>query len=352
MTLPRVPPRDQAARDAALTALLDGASWGGARRGMLAGDASFRRYDRLEKTDGSRAVLMDAPPPMEDTRPFLAIARHLAGLGFSVPMILAEDVEHGFLLLEDLGDDTYTRLLADGADEEALYALAVDALARLHALAREQVLSIDVPPYDDGRFRAEVTLLTRWYCPGVGLDLSDAVVEDYIRIWDDLYPVARTVPETLVLRDFHVDNLLLLPGREGVSACGLLDFQDALRGPVTYDLMSLLEDARRDIESDLIARMKARYLAHAPDLDRKAFAASWAVLAAQRHAKVLGVFARLDARDGKPHYLGHIPRLWRLMESALTHPVLGPLADWFDRHVPPTARVIPSSRSGAVHPAP
>jgi aminoglycoside/choline kinase family phosphotransferase len=335
-----------------LATLLEAAGWGKARRGLLAGDASFRRYDRLEMADGSRAVLMDAPPPVEDTRPFLAIARHLAALGFSVPTILAEDVEHGFLLLEDLGDDTYTRLLGRGADEEALYALAVDTLARLHRLPREQVLAVSVPPYDDQHYNDEVALLTTWYCPGAGLTLSDAAVVDYLRIWEALYPVARSVPETLVLRDFHVDNLLLLPGREGEAACGLLDFQDALRGPVTYDLMSLLEDARRDIDSDRIARMKARYLAQMPHVDREAFTASWAVLAAQRHAKVLGIFTRLDARDGKPHYLGHIPRLWRLMEGALAHPVLKPLADWFAQHVPSSARVIPPSRLGAVQPAP
>jgi aminoglycoside/choline kinase family phosphotransferase len=334
--------------------LLDTAGWGEADRRLLAGDASFRRYDRLEKADGARAVLMDAPPPMEDVRPFLSIARHLSALGLSAPAILAEDVAHGFLVLEDLGDDTYTRLLARGHDEEALYALAVDTLARLHRLSGDAGPPAGLPPYDDARLMAEAMLLPDWYMPAVGLSPDAAAVEDYKALWAALFPLARAVPDTLVLRDFHVDNLLLLPDRPGVEACGLLDFQDAVLGPVTYDPMSLLEDARRDIDSGLIARMKDRYLDQVPALDRAAFAASWAVLAAQRHAKVIGIFTRLDARDGKSHYLAHIARLWRLLEEALRHPALAPLAAWFDRHVPSAARLVPppAPRAPASSPEP
>lgn len=330
-------------REGVIEAFLARHGWGSARRGRLAGDASFRHYDRIAEGE-RRAVLMDAPPPKEDVRPFVAIARHLQALGYSAPRLLAVDEEAGLLLLEDFGDATYTRLLAGGADEEALYQLAVDVLADLHG--RDGAIPAGLPPYDDQRLLAEASLLVDWYVPAVAQPLSAAARAEYEAIWQGLFPLARAVPETLVLRDFHVDNLMLLD-RPGLAACGLLDFQDAVAGPVTYDLMSLLEDARRDIDAELIARMRERYLAAFPNLDRDAFAASWAVLAAQRHAKVIGIFTRLCRRDGKPHYLVHIPRVWRLLEQALAHPALHPLASWLDRHVPRERRVVPASRSAA-----
>lgn len=315
------------------------AGWGAAQRGRLAGDASFRHYDRLED-NGRRAVLMDAPPPKEDVRPFVRIARHLESLGYSAPRLLATDEVNGLLLLEDLGDETYTRQLAKGADEEQLYALAMDVLADLHG--RADAIPAALPPYDDERLLTEACLLTDWYMPAVlGCDTQAQAREEYARLWQDLFPLARAVPDTLVLRDFHVDNLMLLP-RADLQACGLLDFQDAVSGPLTYDAMSLLEDARRDIDPALIARMKERYLARLPHLDRAAFDASWAILAAQRHAKVIGIFTRLCKRDGKPVYLCHIPRVWRLLEQACAHPALSGLKAWLDKHIPAEQRVVPA----------
>ena len=329
-------------RDAEIAAFLAAQGLADADRRVLAGDASFRRYDRLTRADGSTLVLMDAPPAHEDVRPFVRVAGHLARLGLSAPKVLARDEAHGFLLLEDLGDATYTRLLADGADEEALYTLAVDALIALHKHSGTVAVPEGTPPYDDERLEAEATLLTDWYYPAVvGTALWEIDRADYVERWERLFPVARAVPETLVLRDFHVDNLMLLDGRDGVARCGLLDFQDAVAGPVTYDLMSLLEDARRDIDPGLVARMTERYLSAFPEIDREAFAASWAVLAAQRHAKVIGIFTRLAKRDGKPGYLEHIPRVWRLLERAVEHPALGPLADWLDAFFPPDQRRSP-----------
>jgi N-acetylmuramate 1-kinase len=326
-------------REALIQAFLHDAGWGAARRGRLAGDASFRHYDRLEQ-GGTRAVLMDAPPPKEDVRPFVHVARHLAGLGYSAPRLLAVDEANGLLLLEDLGDDTYARMLAAGHDEEALYALAMDVLADLHG--RAGAIPPGLPPYDDERLLAEAALLIDWYMPAVlGRDVSPEARGDYARLWRGLFPLARSVPDTMVLRDFHVDNLMLLP-RPGLTACGLLDFQDAVAGPLSYDPMSLLEDARRDIDAGLITRMKDRYLARLPGIDADAFAASWAVLAAQRHAKVIGIFTRLCKRDGKAGYLIHIPRVWRLLEAALAHPELAGLKDWFDRHIPANERKVPS----------
>ena len=326
-------------RQALIAAFLDRAGWGAARRWRLAGDASFRHYDRVE-LDGRRAVLMDAPPPREDVRPFVAIARHLTSLGYAAPALLAVDEALGLLLLEDLGDDTYTRRLAEGDDEEALYALAIDLLADLHR--RPEALACRPPPYDDERLLAEAALLTDWYLPAItGKDTDPAARADYLALWRQAFTVARRVPDTLVLRDFHVDNLMLLP-RPGLAACGLLDFQDAVAGPLTYDPMSLLEDARRDIDPALVARMTRRYLAAMPGLDPDSFAASWAVLAAQRHAKVIGIFTRLCRRDGKPLYLVHIPRVWRLLEAALAHPDLAALKHWFDRVLPAPDRGVPS----------
>ncbi|MQX37537.1 aminoglycoside phosphotransferase family protein [Roseospira navarrensis] len=330
-------------RNTARTAFLTLAGWGDAARTLLAGDASFRTYDRLAGPRG-RAVLMDAPPPQEDVRPFVRVARHLTALGYSAPSILAEDPAHGFLLLEDLGDTTFTRCLAEGADEPGLYTLAVDLLTHLHGQPTDTVLPPDlVPPYDDTRLLAEARLLTDWYMPAVLGGAPDAAaLDDYEARWRAVFPVARAVPDTLVLRDFHVDNLLVLDDRTGVARCGLLDFQDAVAGPVTYDLVSLLEDARRDIDPDLVAAMRARYHGARPDLDLAAFDASWAVLAAQRHAKVIGVFTRLARRDGKPHYLPHIARVWRLLDAALAHPALAEVRAWIDDHIPPERRLIPT----------
>ncbi|MBI3444922.1 MAG: phosphotransferase [Magnetospirillum sp.] len=326
-------------REGLIQSFLDQAGWGAATRGRLAGDASFRHYDRLN-LDGNPAVLMDAPPPKEDVRPFVRIARHLKALGLSAPDLLAVDEENGLLLLEDLGDGTYTRLLAAGHDEEALYALATDLLAEMNS--RPDAVPGGVPPYDDERLLTEACLLTDWYMPAVlGAEIDAAARAEYVEIWTRLFPVARMVPDTLVLRDFHVDNLMLLE-RPGLAACGLLDFQDAVIGPATYDLMSLLEDARRDIDVVLIERMKGRWLQRFPGLDRAVFEASWAVMAAQRHAKVIGIFTRLCKRDGKPVYLGHIPRVWRLLEAALRHPVMAELARWLDRHLPRDKRGVPS----------
>jgi aminoglycoside/choline kinase family phosphotransferase len=323
-----------------IAAFLAAAGWGKAARRTLAGDASFRRYDRLEAPP-FRAVLMDAPPPQEDVRPFLAVARLLRGLGFSAPGILAEDIEAGLLLLEDFGDATYTRLLAGGAAEAPLYALAVDLLIALH-----RDFAVDpatpVPPYDDARLLTEAALLVDWFLPAVtGRPTAPALRQDYLDLWRGLLPVARAVPQSLVLRDYHVDNLMLLEGRDGIAACGLLDFQDAVIGPVTYDLVSLLEDARRDVPADLAAAMRARYLAAFPALDRAAFAASYAAMGAQRNCKIVGIFTRLWKRDGKPQYLPHIPRVWRLIEGDLAHPALAPVRAWLDRHIPPSLRSPP-----------
>ena len=321
-----------------IEAFLTDAGWAGAARHRLAGDASFRRYERITGPRG-RAMLMDAPPPKEDVRPFLAVAAHLRALGYSAPAVLAEDRAAGLLLLEDFGDDTFTRLLAAGADETSLYALAVDVLIDLHRHPRATAIAL--PPYDQERLLAEAALLTDWYLPAIGAPVSSAAREDYLARWRAAFRVFADTLPTLVLRDYHVDNLMQLGGRAGVAACGLLDFQDAVLGSPAYDLVSLLEDARRDVTPSIVAAMQARYAAAFPRFDRDRFMAAYAVLGAQRNAKIVGIFTRLMVRDGKPHYLAHIPRVWRLLEGDLAHPVLADMRAWFDRHVPRTGRVMP-----------
>ncbi len=336
-------PGSMSDRQGEIERFLSRAGYGAGRRSMLAGDASFRRYERLD-LGGTSVVLMDAPPP-ETVRPFVAVAGVLRGLGFSAPATLAADAQKGLLLLEDLGDLTYTRILdgspaAEGApDEAALYALAVDVLIDLHRRPLSSFAAADLAPYDDARLLDEALLLTDWYLPALrGVPIPAAERAAYVDLWRTVLPLARGVADTLVLRDYHVDNLMWLRGRAGLAACGLLDFQDAVIGPVTYDLVSLLEDARRDIAPALAASMQARYLAAFPALDRAAFAASAAVLAAQRNCKIIGIFTRLWRRDGKTQYLRHIPRVFGLLERDVAHPALAPLADWLDRAVPPPLR--------------
>jgi N-acetylmuramate 1-kinase len=287
---------------------------------------------------------MDAPPPQEDVGRYVFMARLLRRLGFSAPEVFAEDRGEGFLLLEDFGDDTYTRLLDRGFDEATLYELAVDTLVALQHAVRPSHVS-ELPPYDMARLLTEVSLLADWYRPAVsGGPLEAEARAEYLASWQAVLPLAEVFPPTLVLRDYHIDNLMLLADRPGVSGCGLLDFQDAVCGQPSYDLVSLLEDARRDVPGSLQQAMTERYCAAFPRIDRLAFMRSAAILAAQRNCKILGLFTRLWKRDGKPQYLAHIPRVWRLLEQELEHPALAPVAQWLDRHLPPETRRRPDLR--------
>jgi len=341
------PPPLTSLRQQAMAAFLDAGGWSGAAPAALAGDASFRSYYRLRRGRES-VVVMDAPPPQEDVGAYVTVAAILRGLGVSAPVVLAEDRAQGFLLIEDFGDDTYTRLLRRGADEPALYRLAVDVLAAVQHAATAANLTA-LPPYDDARLLAEAVLLVDWYLPAVrGETPSAALREEYLALWRAVLPLARDpFRPTLVLRDFHIDNLMLLADRAGVQRCGLLDFQDAVVGPPAYDLVSLLGDARRDVTNGLRREMTARYLAAFPAFDPADFQRSAAILAAQRNCKILGIFTRLWKRDGKPAYLRHIPRLWRLVERDVRHPALCDLARWLERHLPPAARRIPEPRGTA-----
>jgi aminoglycoside/choline kinase family phosphotransferase len=328
-------------RDALIADFLAANGWGEAARAPLAMDASFRRYERLV-SGPRRAILMDAPPPQEDVRPFIAVQKLLRDMALTPPEIYAGRIEHGLLLLEDFGDGTYTRLLAAGEPEEPLYALAVDVLIALHRRFLPE-FAPNLPPYDEARLLDEAVRFVDWYLRLVTGKEAAApdLRRDYLERWRAVLPLARRAPATLVLRDYHVDNLMRLDGRDGIAACGLLDFQDAVLGPATYDLMSLLEDERRDVAPPLRRQMIQRYLDAFPALDRDAFAISFAAMGAQRHAKNIGQFARLSLRDGKPQYLKHIPRMWRLLAEDLAHPALAPVREWFDARVPPEWRRVP-----------
>ena len=222
---------DRAARDILIRDFLAANGWGAADRGLLAGDASFRRYDRL-KLNGKPAVLMDAPPPMENVAPFVKIGRLLHSLGFSAPEILAVDQANGFVLLEDLGDDTYTRLLNAGREEAPLYGLAVDTLIELHRRLPADALAA-LPEFDDARALREVSLILDWYWPAIhGAPIAEDLRHGFDAAWRQVLPKRHAVSDSMALFDFHVDNMLLLPDRPGVKACGLLDFQDADRKSV------------------------------------------------------------------------------------------------------------------------
>ena len=307
----------------------------------IAGDASFRRYFRISHGD-ENAILMDAPPEHEDVRPFVQIAKHLQALGFSAPEILGENPVEGFLLLEDFGDNTFTALLKGGVKAGELYELATDTLMALHQMTGEKTAPNWLAPYDDEKLLAETALFPDWFMPAVGLDgLSGQARAAHDKAWLDAFAVVHKGPRTLVLRDYHVDNLLRLDGRDGVKACGLLDFQDAVAGHPAYDLMSLLEDARLDVAPELQQAMTTRYHDAMQTKNRETFDAAYAILGASRHAKVIGIFTRLYVRDAKEGYLDHISRVWRLLEASLQHPALAQVKTWFDKHVPQDKRMRP-----------
>lgn len=314
-----------------LAEFLTQAGWADAEVHPLPGDASFRRYFRLAR-GGTSAMLMHAPPPHEDPAPFLHVAHWLNGHAMRAPAILAEDAGAGWVLTEDFGNDRMRDWLdANPAEERAAYEAAVDALAALHRLPPGPFASYDMAVY-----QRETALLTDWYCPAQGVDVDTA---GYAQAWEKvLVPVlARQTPGVTVLRDYHAENIMLLGGKASAPQ-GLIDFQDALVGHPAYDLVSLLQDARRDVDVHLETAMLLHYSQAIGGADDD-FLADYATLGAQRNAKIVGIFTRLNARDGKPRYLAMIPRVWAALERDLAHPALGPVAEWFDANIPANLRV-------------
>jgi len=299
------------------------AGWGGAEVEPLVGDASFRRYFRIRRGEKS-AMLMDAPPPNEDPAPFLRSAKWLDANGMRAPHILAEDATRGLVLLEDFGDVRMREYVdAWPDDQQAVYRAAIDTLVDLHRLPPGPFLD-----YSLSEYLREARLLTEWYCPAQSVHVDAA---SYTSAWEQVLSqlLPRQRPGVCVLRDYHAENIMLLGS---TKKQGLLDFQDALNGHKAYDLVSLLQDARRDVSAELEAEMFDYYVEQTGvGAD---FLADYAVLGAQRNAKIVGIFVRLWKRDGKPKYLDYIPRVWALLERDLSHPALEPVAQWFDANIP------------------
>lgn len=338
----------EAARTRALEGLLAATGWADARRSPLAGDASFRSYQRLER-QGASAVLMNAPPGRERLEPFVRVAQLLTGVGLSAPRLLGADIAAGWLLLEDLGDQTFSRVLARGGEdtEAALYGLAVDTLAALHQRVSPQGLAA-LPAFDPPRALREAALLLDWYWPALhGGAAPEAVRSAFEAAWRAVFARCPVEGGSIALFDFHVDNLLLLE-REGIAACGLLDFQDAVRAPPAFDLVSLLEDVRRTVAPALARAMIERYLDARAEagIEREQFLTQYAVLGAQRNTRIAGTFARLLVRDAKPGYQRFMPRVWALIGQDLGHPALAPVAEWYARHLPPESRRILGEPAG------
>ena len=311
-----------------LDAFLAASGWSGAIAEPLAGDASFRRYFRIRRGDKT-AMLMDAPPPHEDPGPFLRVAKWLDANGMRAPHILAENQARGLVLLEDFGEARMRDYLDQWPDDErGVYSTAVDALVELHRLPPGPFLD-----YSLSEYLREVRLFTEWYCTAQNLYIdADGFTAAWEAVLGQLLPRQR--PGVAVLRDYHAENIMLLGA---LHKQGLLDFQDALNGHAAYDLVSLLQDARRDVLPELEAEMFNRYVA-ATGISAEEFLADYARLGAQRNVKIVGIFVRLWRRDGKPRYLDLIPRVWELMERDLGHAALAPVAAWFDANIPAELR--------------
>lgn len=355
-------------RERALVHFLASVGQADAARSHLAGDASHRRYERLVLPDGRHTVLMDDPTDPADTRlgdgqksygeiahlsfdmrAFVAIGNRLRAEGLSAPEVLAHDFEKGFLLIEDLGDDLFATLINEDTDpltrEAALYGRATDALLHHHGHDQPRALPLpgggayDLPSYDPAALQIEADLLLDWYAPAqLGKALDEGARQSFRDIWSSLFPLLESAHDVLILRDYHSPNLLFLEDREGVEQIGIIDYQDGLMGHPSYDLMSMLQDARRDVPAALEAKLIDRYLAARPDLESKDFRAAYAVFGAQRASKIIGIFCRLWKRDGKDHYLVHLPRMWVYLERNLAHPALADYKTWIDKHFPAEKR--------------
>ena len=350
----------RAERIALVRAFLDESGVGAAQRQRMQGDASTRIFERLT-LDNQTMILMNAPPrpdgpPVrdgkpysaiahlaEDTIPYVALARGLRDRNLSAPEILHADPARGLIVMEDLGEVR----VVDGdppAPIEARYEAAIDVLVSLHRRRLPETLPIApnfdyrLPRYDADAFLIEAELLLDWYLPSVGAPPTDDARDAFAALWRNALRPALEAPPTWVLRDYHSPNLLWLNDREDVARIGVLDFQDAVIGPGAYDVASILQDARVDVPEALEVALLSRYVrARLKDdakFDTAGFTQLYATLAAQRATKMLGIFARLDRRDGKPQYLRHMPRIWNYLQRALAHPALGMLADWYATNVP------------------
>lgn len=348
-------------RLAALRAFLENSGAMQATRRPMDGDASTRSYARLVSADRS-TILMNSPARSDtqliyggksylaavhladDIVPFVAVGRALHARGLSVPAIYHTDLDAGFLICEDLGSEGVLTGSPPAPIEERYHA-AADVLVALHKGSLPRQLPVEgrrdyaMPSFDVEAMLIEVSLLLDWYLPDRGVDVSTVMREEFFALWQRLLGVALAVPATWVIRDFHSPNLIWLAGRDGLARVGVIDFQDAVLGPHAYDVVSLAQDARVDVAETLELALLSRYVrgrkADVPSFDPAVFAESYAMMSAQRNTRLLGVFSRLNRRDGKPHYLRHQPRIWSYLQRSLGHPALTDIRQWFEAHVPP-----------------
>jgi hypothetical protein len=360
-------------RSSAMKEFLARAGWGGAVVTPLPGDASTPRYARLATSD-RKAMLMDQPQNAEapaasadageaarralgynamarlagaDCARFVAVARWLRSHGLAAPEIFETDTEMGFVILEDLGDALFAEVLADGGSEKELYEHAVQVLARIHAGDAPGALAAGKPLFDFDltALIAETDLLTEWFLPlALGRKATKTESAEHRGLWRAALSQIASGRRVFVHRDYHAQNLLWLPERSGVARVGLIDFQDAVAGSEAYDLISLIEDARRDVSPEMAQAVTAHYLAarraQGVSVNEAEFRRDMAVMAAQRNAKIVGIFARLYKRDGKARYLAFLPRVWGYLERDLTHPALAGLRAWYDRVIPIDKRAV------------
>jgi len=354
-------------RDDAMRAFLARSGWGRAHLTPLPGDASTRHYLRAT-ANGRKAMLMDQPQGAEtpaspphasaeerralgynavarlagaDCGRFVAVADYLKKRGLSAPEIIAADSSEGFVLMEDLGNDLYADVLSNGGNERELYSTAIEALARIHAEDAPSRLGHDksLYAYDETAQLAEIDLMTEWFLPlAFGRVATAEEVAEHRALWRAALERQRRAGDVFVHRDYHAQNLIWLPERSGNARVGMIDFQDAVAGARAYDIVSLVEDARRDVSPELAEAMTDHYLdsmaKQGKPLDADAHRAEMALLAAQRNAKIVGIFARLFKRDGKPRYLDYLPRVWTYLNRDLDHPAMADLKAWYDRTIP------------------
>jgi tRNA threonylcarbamoyl adenosine modification protein YjeE len=351
----------QVARLKALRQFLADAGFADAKRQRMPGDASIRSYARLIRDDGV-VILMNSPRRpdgpatydgnsysaavhlAEDVKPFVAIDNGLRARGLSAPSIHHADLDAGFLITEDFGSEGFI----EGDPPRPIaerYEAAVDVLVALHREPLPEVLPLApqityaIPTFDIDAMLVEIGLMLEWYLPDRGAEPANEMRVEFVTAWRDLLGKAAAMPKTWVMRDFHSPNLIWLGERSGISKVGIIDFQDAVLGPAAYDLVSLLQDARIDVPEQLELALLTRYIKarHAADdsFDPAGFAEIYAIMSAQRNTRLLGTFARLNRRDGKPQYLRHQPRIWTYLSRSLAHPVLSGLREWYSANVPP-----------------
>ncbi|WP_165771925.1 aminoglycoside phosphotransferase family protein [Niveispirillum lacus] len=327
-------------RENVIICFLARAGWADAARAPMGADWSTRRYERLTRPDGAKAILMDAAGDgAGQVPPFVRLCGLLRAMDLSAPLIFAEDQGQGLLLLEDFGDDSFALLLDRGDDPWPLYCRATDVLSHLHKRF-DPGTAPDIQRYDLTLFTQQVALFGDAYLDAAATPLSPAGR----RALDDAWTMVLTqvlgiVPDSLLLRDYHPGNLMALRDRAGVRACGLLDVQDGGIGPISYDLLSLLQDARRDVPDEIQSAMIDRYLSAMPGLSQGAFLASYAVMGAMRHARILGRVAQLAAGGGKARQLAFLSRVWGQFRRAIAHPLLSPIQSFTDQHLPPDGAV-------------